>query len=236
MPVGGAYGRNGKLPPGQPEAVALHLLRPVLEQVHAGSCPGTLNFHCHTIHSDGSLRPEQLGQQALALGLHHLAVTDHHSTASFAPLQSWLQQQARAGAQVPQLWSGVEISCLLESCLVHVLALGFQPGHEALDPYRQGQAPIGDALQAATVVDRIHAAGGLAVLAHPGRYRLSFQRLIPAAAALGFDGGEAYYDYAMQPRWQPTPVVCDAIARLLDDHALLRSCGTDTHGLELCGR
>jgi hypothetical protein len=57
-----------------------------------------------------------------------------------------------------------------------------------------------------------------------------------AAAALGFDGGEAYYDYAMQPRWQPTPVVCEAIARLLEDHALLRSCGTDTHGLELCGR
>jgi len=74
------------------------------------------------------------------------------------------------------------------------------------------------------------------LLAHPGRYRLSFQRLIPAAAALGFDGAEAYYDYAMQPRWQPTPVVCEAIARLLEDHALLRSCGTDTHGLELCGR
>ena len=236
MHAGAVSGQSEKLPPERPEAMGVHPLQPVLERVHAGSCPGTLNFHCHTIHSDGSLRPEQLGQQALALGLRHLAVTDHHSTAAFAPLQSWFAQQAQAGAEVPQLWSGVEISCLLESCLVHVLALGFQPGHEALEPYRQGQAPIGEDLQAATVVNRIHAAGGLALLAHPGRYRLSFQRLIPAAAALGFDGGEAYYDYAMQPRWQPTPVVCEAIARLLDDHALLRSCGTDTHGLELCGR
>ncbi|MFM1811114.1 MAG: hypothetical protein RLZZ336_52, partial [Cyanobacteriota bacterium] len=74
--------------------MALHPLQPVLEQVDANSCPGRLNFHCHTIHSDGSLRPEQLGQQALAIGLEHLAVTDHHSTAAFAPLQSWLQQQA----------------------------------------------------------------------------------------------------------------------------------------------
>jgi len=216
--------------------MASHPLRAVLEQVEAVSCPGRLNFHCHTIHSDGSLRPEQLGQQALDLGLEHLAVTDHHSTVAFAPLQDWFERQAAQGSVVPTLWSGVEISCLLESCLVHVLALGFEPGHEALEPYRQGQAPIGEALQAATVVDRIHAAGGLALLAHPGRYRLSFQRLIPAAAALGFDGGEAYYDYAMQPRWQPTPVVCEAIARLLENHALLRSCGTDTHGLELCGR
>ena len=117
-----------------------------------------------------------------------------------------------------------------------LLALGFVPGDPALDPYRQGAAPVGEALQASTVVDRIHDAGGLALLAHPGRYRLSFQRLIPAAAALGFDGAEAYYDYAMQPRWEPTPHVCDAIARLLDVHALLRSCGTDTHGLELSGR
>jgi len=236
MRVGGAFGLNAKRLPAPPDPMASHPLRAVLEQVEASSCPGRLNFHCHTIHSDGSLRPEQLGQQALALGLEHLAVTDHHSTVAFAPLQHWFERQAEQGSVVPTLWSGVEISCLLESCLVHVLALGFEPGHEALEPYRQGQAPIGEALQAAAVVNRIHAAGGLALLAHPGRYRLSFQRLSPAAAALGFDGGEAYYDYAMQPRWQPTPVVCEAIARLLEDHALLRSCGTDTHGLELCGR
>jgi predicted metal-dependent phosphoesterase TrpH len=213
-----------------------HPLRAVLNEVHAGSCPHTLNFHCHTTFSDGSLRPEQLGAQALRLGLSHLAVTDHHSTAAYAPLHRWLAAQVDGGASVPTLWSGIEISCLLEGCLVHVLALGFELDHPALEPYRQGRAPIGPLLQAAEVRRRIHAAGGLALLAHPGRYRLPFQRLIPAAAALGFDGAEAYYDYTMQPRWQPTPVVCEAIAALLQRHGLLRSCGTDTHGLELHGR
>ena len=53
-----------------------HPLRAVLAGVHAGSCPGELNFHCHTTCSDGSLRPQQLGEQALALGLRHFAVTD----------------------------------------------------------------------------------------------------------------------------------------------------------------
>ncbi len=236
MPAGDACGLNGKPSLQKPDPMGIHPLRPILEQVDASSCPGRFNFHCHTIHSDGSLRPEPLGQQALALGLEHLAVTDHHSTEAYVPLKTWFRQQADQGQPVPELWTGVEISCLLESCLVHVLALGFAPGDPALDPYRQGAAPVGEALQASTVVDRIHDAGGLALLAHPGRYRLSFQRLIPAAAALGFDGAEAYYDYAMQPRWEPTPHVCDAIARLLDVHALLRSCGTDTHGLELSGR
>ena len=215
---------------------AEHPLRSVLAGVHAGSCPGELNFHCHSTCSDGSLRPEQLGEQALAIGLRHFAVTDHHSTAAHPPLQRWLAEQAAAGRCVPVLWSGMEISCLLEGCLVHVLALGFELDHEALQPYGHGQAAVGSLLQAAEVRRRIQAAGGLALLAHPGRYRLPFQRLIAAAVALGFDGAEAYYDYGMQPYWQPTALVCDAVAELLAKHGLLRSCGTDTHGLELCGR
>jgi predicted metal-dependent phosphoesterase TrpH len=137
---------------------------------------------------------------------------------------------------VPQLWPGVEISCLLEGCLVHVIALGFEAGHPDLAPYCQGSAPVGPALQALEVCRRIHGAGGLALLAHPARYRLPFQRLIEAAALLGFDGAEAYYDYAMQSQWAPSPLVCEAIASQLDNLGLLRSCGTDTHGLQLSGR
>jgi len=40
----------------------------------------------------------------------------------------------------------------------------------------------------------------------------------------------------MGPRWTPTDLVCDAIANDLADRGLLMSCGTDTHGLDLCGR
>jgi predicted metal-dependent phosphoesterase TrpH len=213
-----------------------HPLRAVLAEVHPGSCPTELNFHCHTTCSDGSLHPEALGQQAVELGLRHIAVTDHHSVAAHGPLGAWFERQRQQGQTVPTLWSGMEISCLLEGCLVHVLALGFDLGHADLALYSQGQAAIGESLQASEVRRRIHGAGGLALLAHPGRYRLPFQRLIAAAAEQGFDGAEAYYDYAMQPRWSPTPLVCEAIAQQLSQHGLLRSCGTDTHGLELCGR
>ncbi|MFM7312005.1 MAG: PHP domain-containing protein [Cyanobium sp.] len=219
----------------RPEALA-HPLTAVLRGVDAGSCPGRLNFHCHTIHSDGSLDPETLALQACDLGLEHLAITDHHCHRAIERAQAALERQKAAGRTVPTLWRGVEISCLLEGCLVHVLALGFASQHPSLDPYLQGQAVVGAALRAEAVREAIEAAGGLALLAHPARYRLPFSRLIAAAADLGFDGAEAWYDYTMGARWQPTPLVCEAIAADLTERGLLQCCGTDTHGLVLDGR
>jgi predicted metal-dependent phosphoesterase TrpH len=208
----------------------------VLEGVEPFSCPERLNFHCHTICSDGSLQPEHLADQAIAIGLEHVAVTDHHSVGAFAAMQRHLERRRAEGVAIPSLWTGVEISCLLEGCLVHVLALGFELNHPALSGYLEGTAVVGPALRAGAVRQAIHAAGGLALLAHPARYRLPPARLIEAAAGLGFDGAEAFYDYEQNPVWRPTPGLCEAIADQLDDLGLLRSCGTDTHGLELRGR
>lgn len=213
-----------------------HPLATVLASVTPACCPTRLNFHCHTTHSDGSLKPEQLAEKAIAIGLEHLAVTDHHSLAGSNQVAAALETARRQGRAVPTLWRGVEISCLLEGCLVHVLALGFAADHSSLDPYLQGNSVVGDDLRVQAVLDAIWAADGLALLAHPARYRLPFATLIAAAAELGFDGAETWYDYEMGPRWQPTPLVCDAIARDLCSRGLLQSCGTDTHGLELHGR
>ena len=220
----------------RPEAFA-HPLATVLRQVDASSCPGRFNFHCHTRHSDGSLSPTDLVLQARRLGLEHLAITDHHRVDAHDEAVQALAAAAHAdGGEGPTLWRGVEISCLLEGCLVHVLALGFRDDHPSLAPYLQGLSVVGPELQAGVVVAAIQAAGGLALLAHPARYRLPHQRLIAAAAELGFDGAEAWYDYAMAARWEPTPLVCDAIAADLQKRGLLQSCGTDTHGFELNGR
>lgn len=208
----------------------------MLRQVGPESCPTRFNFHCHTLCSDGSLAPEELADQAVAIGLEHLAVTDHHALAAHDRIAAALARHQEGGSAVPILWRGVEISCLLEGCLVHVLGLGFGPDPEPLAPYLQGEAVVGPGLRAEAVVAAVRGAGGLALLAHPARYRLPHQRLIAAAAKVGLDGGEAWYDYTMAPRWRPTPVVCDAIAQNLSDRGLLHSCGTDTHGLALEGR
>ena len=217
-------------------SVESHPLREVLRDVGPDSCPDICNFHCHTQCSDGSLQPLELIEQATERGLSHLAVTDHHSSASFQPMLDWLNQRRQRGDKVPTLWSGMEISAILRGCLVHVLALGFEPGHRALAVYNSGDAAVGEDLRAESVCRAIHEAGGLAILAHPGRYRVGFADLIDAAAELGFDGGEAWYDYDMQTRWSWSPVVCEAIDRRLKNLGLLRTCGTDSHGLNLEGR
>lgn len=214
----------------------LHPLATLLGRVEPDDCPTRVNFHCHTHCSDGSLAPLDLACQALALGLEHLAVTDHHSLGAYERIADHFAEVRDQGRATPTLWRGVEISSLLEGCLVHVLALGFGPDHGSLEPYLQGQAVVGAALRAEAVVAAIQAAGGLAVLAHPARYRIHFRRLIAAAARLGFDGGEAWYDYDQLKHWKPTTPVCEAVATELRTHGLLLSCGTDTHGHSLRGR
>ncbi|MFM7635875.1 MAG: PHP domain-containing protein, partial [Cyanobacteriota bacterium] len=144
---------------------AAHPLAAVLREVEPASCPSRFNFHCHTHCSDGSLAPLELAGQALRLGLEHLAVTDHHSLRAYRPIRDHFDRIGDQGHPTPTLWRGVEISCLLEGCLVHVLALGFGPEHSSLEPYLQGTSVVGPALRAESVLSAIHAAGGLAVLA-----------------------------------------------------------------------
>jgi predicted metal-dependent phosphoesterase TrpH len=219
------------------DVTTCHPLSPVLEQVDRHSCPTRFNFHCHSLCSDGSLEPREIADQAVGIGLEHFAVTDHHSIEAFAEVQARLDQHREEGVAVlPTLWTGTEISCVLESCLVHVLALGFNGSHPAISPYLQGDTVIGEQLQAQAVVEAIHAADGLALLAHPARYRISFRRLMQSAAGMGFDGAEAWYDYEMLPSWRPSPQLCEKVAQLALDLNLLMSCGTDSHGLSLRGR
>ncbi|MFN6339531.1 MAG: PHP domain-containing protein, partial [Cyanobacteriota bacterium] len=194
-----------------------HPLTAVLRQVGPESCPGRFNFHCHTTHSDGSLQPGDLASQAVRLGLEHLAITDHHSDRAFEEAQASFQRHAARGEAVPRLWRGVEISALLEGCLVHVLALGFESPAPSLSPYLRGQAVVGSALRAEAVVEAIRSSGGLTGLAHPARSRLPPRRLIAAAAAGGFVGAEAGYDYVQRGRWAPTPLGCGACAAAVGD-------------------
>ena len=79
----------------------------------------------------------------------------------------------------------------------------------------------------AQACDKIHAAGGKAVLAHPGEYvEISsdqWEMLVPYFKANGIDGMEAYY---------PTHsnAVRDMLLQLCRRHGLLITCGSDCHG------
>ncbi|NEO86922.1 MAG: PHP domain-containing protein [Spirulina sp. SIO3F2] len=219
--------------PSELSAQDVKTLSQVWQTIDAQSCPYQYNFHMHTRCSDGQLTPEALIEQATMIGLQGMAITDHHSVRGYERAAKWLTQHRSDLDIIPHLWTGVEITSTLEDVAVHILGYGFDPNHAAIAPYLNSKSPHGRAARAKVVVRAIQQAGGLAVLAHPARYRKSYLELIPAAAAAGIDGIETYYAYRKEKPWQPTPQTTPGVKALVDQVGLLHTCGTDTHGLNL---
>lgn len=216
----------------------------VFKSIHASSCPRTYNFHMHTHCSDGKLTPGELMGQAVELGLKGLAITDHHSVEAYHQAQSWLEDwrwhhpaswcsASHSKQALPKLWIGTEITATLLNTDVHILGYAFEPNHGSVKPYLEGAAPKGMAKDAANVINAIQSAGGVAILAHPARYRVSAEKLIPAAVNLGIDGAETYYAYDNPNPWRPTPEQTQRVQTLTQEHQLMSTCGTDTHGKSL---
>jgi predicted metal-dependent phosphoesterase TrpH len=215
-------------------------LRQIFAAVSPKSCPGSLNFHLHTVFSDGRMQPEDIVNQAIASQVCHFAITDHHTVEGYLianrMLQRLKQQQSDPSNSFPKIWVGVEINASLMFNEVHILGYGFDPDHEAMQAYLQGHTTAGLDYQCTSVIKSIHLAGGLAILAHPARYRRSAEDLVPAAVSLGIDGVETYYGYDHCDPWYPSPKQLAIVKHLGDSYGLLHTCGTDSHGLKISRR
>lgn len=218
--------------------VSKELLKQVFQHIDAQSCPQLFNFHMHTVHSDGRLEPSELMSQAIAIGLKGLAITDHHSIDGYKVAQAWLENWkcSHPDTHTPYLWSGAEISANLLDTDVHILAYAFESEHPSMKPYLQKIPVVGKAYQANSVITAIQEAGGLAVLAHPARYKRSHFDLIPAAVDNGIDGVETFYAYSNPKPWKPSIVETQEVQELAEKFNLFNTCGTDTHGVNLLQR
>jgi predicted metal-dependent phosphoesterase TrpH len=214
------------------------LLQQVFERIDAQSCPTNYNFHMHTVFSDGKLQPCDLIEQAINIGLKGFAITDHHTIGGYQAAKAWLEDYVwnNPGEKAPYLWSGLEINANLLDIEVHILAYAFDVEHPSLKPYLQRRVTTGTEYKAANVINAIHQAGGIAVLAHPARYRKPLFDLIPAAAELGIDGAEAFYAYNNPNPWKPSVRETEQVQKLAQEFSIYTTCGTDTHGLNLLQR
>ena len=210
-------------------------LEEVWQTVHSNSCPTLYNFHLHTTASDGRLNPLEIVDQALEFGLKGLAITDHHSVNGYRQAQAYLNeiQEQNPKRDLFSLWTGTEITSNLQGVTIHILAYAFDPEHPAITPYLQSIAPLGKEAHAEIVINSIHQAGGLAILAHPFRYRRPGKELIPLIAYLGIDGIEAYYSYTKTNPWKTSPHQTEEGLKLAFKYNLHTSCGTDTHGANI---
>ena len=207
----------------------------IFRRIDKKSCPDLMNFHSHTTFSDGSLNPEELLDEAYKNNLKYISITDHHTVGAHRYIKEndILKKYPENSIN---LIPGIEINCLLKGCLVHVLGFGIDIDSQFLHPYINGDSPIGNDLQARSVSTAINKSGGLSFLAHPCRYRIPFNILIPEAFNNNIDGVEVWYDYSLSKTWNPSDFICEEVEKIADKFGMLKSCGTDSHGYTLVGR
>ncbi len=78
-----------------------------------------VDFHTHSLASDGALAPMELLRRAKAAGIRRFALTDHDTTAGY------LSVRHTSEANEVGLISGVELSCRWATTTVHVVGLDF---------------------------------------------------------------------------------------------------------------
>ena len=87
-----------------------------------------VDFHTHTDASDGELKPIQLIERALLLGIEQLAITDHDT------LNGWrsLRHHLDGSESKLKLRTGIELSCEWQGNSVHVVGIDVDPENTSL--------------------------------------------------------------------------------------------------------
>jgi len=113
------------------------------------------DLHIHTNFSDSIATPEEIINRAIAIGLDGIAITDHDTMDGYNKIKKKVRDYNLV------IISGVEITTPLGD----ILAYGIE------------EMPSGSPTE---ILDKIHAAGGVAAIAHPyaGFWRMSFADMI----------------------------------------------------------
>lgn len=185
-----------------------------------------INLHIHTSFSDGEGDCNQIVDSAKEKGYKLISITDHNTI------------EAHKSVQDNILLTGVEFDCWFGYVYMHLLAYDIDINHPDLQPfYAKNHTCASHMLprlfakrDVKRLIQAIHDAGGIAVLAHPACYwALSLNKLIKDLIKIGLDGIEVYYPY---PRFRSVIKFHSAkkvreIAKKYPE--LIKTGGTDFH-------
>lgn len=173
-----------------------------------------VDLHCHSDASDGYYAPHLVADLMAREGIDYGALTDHQTTAGLLPFH-----EAASRRGISHI-AGAEIHADFDEQEIHLLAYGFALENAAI------RAAFEDVLSIREVIDRVHEAGGIAVLAHPLEYgwdEQTFERNMERLVQAGLDGIEAFYTPYSQAEQ-------DRLAAMADRYGILTSAGSDFHG------
>lgn len=173
------------------------------------------DLHIHTEASfDCEKRFEQRLEDAQEHGLDIIALTDHNV------LHPRPRKREQSFGDLKVI-SGIELSCYGDHGQLHILGYFVDP--ETL----RGKVRDVHRPKYLDVIRFIHDAGGVAVLAHPGRYSSDMENIVKDLKDRRLDGLEVEYNYeksGFDPENQEKAAV------LAEKHGLLKTGGSDCHG------
>ena len=154
-----------------------------------------VNLHIHSNFSDGKEDFDKLVEQAKKLNMKYIAITDHNCVLGH-------KQTKYKNDEI--LIKGVEFDCFYKMSLLHILGYGIDVENEKINALcaknekeqKDDIVRLFKSRHPKKVIDAIHSAGGLAVLAHPCCCNvINLDNFVSKLKNLGVDGIETYYPY-----------------------------------------
>ena len=185
------------------------------------------NLHIHSTYSDGEVEFDELINQAKRLKLKCFSITDHNTVEGYNNID-----------KIPEeMLTGVEFDCYMDLNLPHILGYGVDINNKELlaltTKFKSGKLELPRRILTSRnpkkVIEAIHHAGGIAVLAHPCCYWcLNLDKFVKKLVGYGLDGIEVYYPYDRLTR-----VVKfhsrKTVFKLADRYNLIKTGGQDQH-------
>ena len=201
-------------------------LRNLLTSFTKEDFPQKVNLHIHTTCSDGLGDYKQIIASAKEKNYKLISITDHNTIEVHKNIQDEI------------LLTGVEFDCWFGHVFIHLLAYGIDVNHPDLIPFlAKNKKDTEDVLprlltfrNVKKLIDAIHNAGGIAVLAHPACcWALSLEKLIKDLIKIGLDGIEVYYPYPRFRKFAKFHSSEDVLKIAEKYPQLIKTGGTDFH-------
>ncbi len=189
---------------------------------------GLVNLHIHTKYSDGEADFLDIIRQAKENAYDAISITDHNT------VQGYIDNPNLPDFVI----TGVEFDVWYKYIFLHLLAYGIDVNADCMKKFyaTDKKGTEKDIIRFFSkrniieLIEAIHQAGGIAVLAHPACcWAIDADNFIKKLKDIGLDGVEIYYPY---PRWRKfmkfAPL--ETIEQAADKYGLIKTGGTDLHG------
>lgn len=188
-----------------------------------------VNLHIHSNFSDGKLSPEELLNDAMQKNYKYIAISDHNTVDAYKKTDILKNEIV-----IP----AIEFDCWYQGVLVHILGYGIDINNEELlkicaKNKKETEADLVrlfNKRHPKDVIKAIHAANGIAVLAHPACYwAINLDWFVKSLTKLGLDGIEVFYPYRRH-RGIIKFHKASTVEKIGKKYKLILTGGSDSHG------